>query len=322
MKVLIAGTGGIGARHARNVRAIEPDATFVAVRHEPNALTEELSMTTVPNLDKAIAHGADLAVISLPPFLHAETVSKLVDAGIPFYVEKPVAMFVRDIEDAARKAAETGLVTMVGCNLRMCPGFQKIRDIVSAATYGAARHARLSVGQYLPDWRPGRDYREVFSSSRAQGGGVLLELIHEFDLARFLFGEFSFVAAEAGISGALDMDAEDWGDVTLRNADMAVAVHLDCLDRAGTRQGRIVCDTGTIRFDTAAADLSVFDAKDKGWRSIFEDGDFDAAGALRAAMAHFIACTRNGSQTNQPFYEGVESLRLSERARRAAGVIT
>ena len=33
---------------------------------------------------------------------------------------------------------------------------------------------RAEVGQYLPDWRPGTDYRTGVSASRDQGGGALL----------------------------------------------------------------------------------------------------------------------------------------------------
>ena len=48
--------------------------------------------------------------------------------------------------------------------------------------------ARVICSSYLPEWRPGVDYRTVYSAHRAMGGGVAVDLIHEWDYMAELFG--------------------------------------------------------------------------------------------------------------------------------------
>ena len=48
--------------------------------------------------------------------------------------------------------------------------------------------ARVICSSYLPDWRPGVDYRTIYSAHKALGGGVTIDLIHEWDYLVDLFG--------------------------------------------------------------------------------------------------------------------------------------
>ena len=47
--------------------------------------------------------------------------------------------------------------------------------------------AHVSCQSWLPDWRPGRDYRESYSA-RADEGGALRDLVPELDYATALLG--------------------------------------------------------------------------------------------------------------------------------------
>ncbi len=48
--------------------------------------------------------------------------------------------------------------------------------------------ARVLCSSYLPGWRPGVDYRTVYSAHKDMGGGVTIDLIHEWD---YLWWSFS-----------------------------------------------------------------------------------------------------------------------------------
>jgi predicted dehydrogenase len=331
MKAIIVGTGGIGARHAANLRALRPSIELIGVRSAPSDKTRDLGMRLVPDLAAALREQPTLAVVARPPVFHAAVARRLVEAGIPLYLEKPPAVRVEELSDAAAAADERGLVTMVGCQLRRMPGFRKLRETIHAGELGRIVAAQLSVGQFLPDWRPGRDWRKVYSARRELGGGVILDLIHEIDLARFLLGEFDEAAATAGKSGALDeaaaepgeprvhIDVEDNANIWLRREGLTANIHLDCLDHAGHREGRIVGTRGTAVYDVRGR-LSIYDAETKRWREEAEPEGFSTSAALKAAMAHFVESVERGVPADPPLSDGLESLKLAEQAKKSAGL--
>ena len=315
--ILIMGSGGIGRRHAQAAKNFWPDARLVAVRDGESEATLALGMQVVPTLEAALALGPDAAIVALPPRLHGPVGAAILEAGVPLYLEKPVAIDSDQIASAAQRAQAQGVVTQVGCVLRFLPGFAKIASWLAQGLVGEVRHARLAVGQWLPDWRPGRDWRQTYSAHRAEGGGVLLDLIHETDMARFLFGEFDHVSARVVRTGALDADVEDSADLLYGRDGLSVSVHLDYLDRAGCRQGRIVGALGSIEYDLRAGRLALW--RDGGWHDMFEAGDFDVAAAHVTAITHFLDHVGQGLACRQPIIDGVRSLQLVERARAAAG---
>jgi hypothetical protein len=316
MKALIVGTGGIGARHAWNLKELRPEVELIGVRTEHSQTTRALDMRLVPDLAAGIAKRPTVAVVALPPVWHAEKARALIEAGIPIYLEKPPALRVAELADAAAAADAQGTTTVVGCILRRMPGFKGLREVVQTGRIGRVRSAELSVGQWLPDWRPARDWRAAYSARRDLGGGAVLDLIHEIDLARFLFGEFETVEARAENTGVLGIDVEDRADIWLRRDGMAVSVHLDLLDRPGHRKGSVVGSEGTIRYDAVAGRLVA-----DGTLEIETKPDpFSAAAAHRDAMAHFLDCVDRRVATDQPISDALKSLALAERAKAAAGL--
>ena len=322
MKICFSGTSGIGHRHIENVLALRPDAQLFAIRDGESETTRKFDMTVVANTEAALSYDLDAAVVALPPSLHAAAAKSYLDAGVPLYLEKPVAMRVDEIHDTALAAERAGLVTMVGCHLRMTPGFAKLKGLISEGAIGPVHTAHLSVGQWLPDWRPGRDYRDTYSAQRKLGGGVLLDLVHELDMARNLFGEFSELTARSGNTGLLEIDTEDHADILLQRDDMTVNVHLDYLDKSSHRNGRIIGENGTLIYDVIQKTMARYDIQKRNWVDLYETGDFDSATALKNSMAQFLSCVEQGQPTDQPLMEGVRSLELSERARRAAGLMS
>ena len=91
MKVLIFGLGSIGSRHASNLRALRPDAIIVGA--------DPVASFSMRNNDwmftdwrNAIQCNPDAkaAIVASPTEAHLEQAMALRDAGIPFYIEKPI----------------------------------------------------------------------------------------------------------------------------------------------------------------------------------------------------------------------------------------
>ena len=114
------------------------------------------------------------------------------------------------------------------------------------------------VGQYLPDWRPGRDYRATYSGRRAEGGGVLRDLSHELDFLLWLFGGWTAATALGGTLSSLEIDSEDTVVALLALRDCpAVSLHLDYLDRGGRRSLLVQTDRRTLELDLVEGALRI-----------------------------------------------------------------
>ena len=58
------------------------------------------------------------------------------------------------------------------------------------------------------------DYRKTVSAQKILGGGVLLELSHELDYLRWIFGDVEFVQAQLARQSELDIDVEDTAHIS------------------------------------------------------------------------------------------------------------
>jgi virulence factor len=80
------------------------------------------------DLDAFLGQGLDAAFVHAPTEAHAEIVTRLVDAGVPTYVDKPITDTLAGSERLAGLAAERGVSLMVGFNRRYAPGYVQCLD--------------------------------------------------------------------------------------------------------------------------------------------------------------------------------------------------
>ncbi len=275
----------------------------------------------VHDLRAALDAAPDIAVIATPSHLHAEQLMALLGAGIPCYVEKPVVADMdqaRALEDFLR-FLPTLAPTQTGCNLRFLPSLDRLRSMIRGGTLGHVVRATLEVGQWLPDWRPSQDYRSSYSAHAGQGGGVILDLVHELDQARWLFGEFDRVHAVAGHFSSLDIDAEDTACILLGRdtGPPAVSIGLDYVSRQRVRRYSIVGESATAVWDLASQRLDLMrpdanETVDCGERA------FDISHTYVRAMESFMESVTVGRAGPQDVVDGLRSTKLALSAKAAA----
>src|SRR5262249_26027808 len=146
-------------------------------------------------------------------------------------------------------------------NLRFHPAVIEAKKRIATGELGKLLWGRLICASYLPDWRPGQDYRQGYASDPTTGGG-LFDIIHEFDLGHHLLGAATAVAAQARTSGVLDMKSEDVADILLRHQSGASSsIHLDYVTRPAQRVTEIAGTTGFLHLDIAGRRATMTDAK-------------------------------------------------------------
>lgn len=239
-RAVVVGMGSIGSRHARILR--ELGCTVAVVSGRPQPEWEQYA-----TLDEALSFDLpDYVVVANETSRHGETLALLADYGFDGHVlcEKPVAAARAEMTRAPSQ-------TRVGYNLRYHPLADVLRDAV-------ATHRPLvwtmSVGYWLPLWRPDRDYRTGYAAHRALGGGVLRDLSHELDLLTWLVGPVQRVTALGGHVSQLETDTDDAWSILAQTRDCGiVTVQLNYLDRVARRTVHMLHNEGSLLADFVAA---------------------------------------------------------------------
>jgi predicted dehydrogenase len=322
MRILVIGSGSIAHRHVANLQAMDPDASFILLRRgaRRDAWSDGLGATVTGDVSAALAEHPDCALVCTPSALHVEALLPLIAAGLPLYVEKPVVTSRDGIERVrgALRAARYQAPSLAGCNLRFLPSLQRMRSLLREGSVGAVVRATFEAGQWLPDWRPQQDYRRGYSAQSALGGGVVFDLVHELDAARWFFGGFDRVRAILGRFSGLQIDSEDCAAILLgRDHGPVVSIGLDYVSRRPVRHYEVVGTEGSLRWDLTARSLERVRADCVDVIDCGEHG-FDVAETYRSAVREFVTALETGADTSQDIHEGLASAELAMRVKEAA----
>ncbi|OIJ16785.1 oxidoreductase [Anaerobacillus alkalilacustris] len=251
MNCIVVGYGSIGQRHARILRELGCRVAVVSKRKIPFPFTYSTIKTAL------IQEKPDYIILANETFKHYASLKELTNFGFTgiILVEKPLFDMVKKIPKHTFSHA------YVGYNLRFHPILQKISEIVSKEKI---LYSQIYVGQYLPNWRPNQDYRKSYSARKTQGGGVLLDLSHELDYARWLFGDWNRLVAFGGKFSSLQIDSDDLYSLMVKmNKCPMVQIHLNYLDRISRREISVITEKCTIKVDLLNHTLQINDAIDK-----------------------------------------------------------
>lgn len=321
LKVLLTGAGSIGRRHAQNVRALVPDAVVSCVCRSANssAWASDFGALQFPSVEAALDMGVDLAVICSASSSHAGDLQRLLACANALYIEKPLVTTPEALE-AVQGALDAGWdrPSVVGCNLRYLGAIEKLKAALDRQAAGRCAHAGLRVGQWLPDWRPHRDWRSGYSAHRSQGGGVIFDLVHEVDMAVYLFGEIRHGQAAAASLSSLGLDADDSAAITLSmQSGLPVQVTLDYVSRRPQREYELTCDNGSLRLDVMAKTLEIVDGN--GRETIPTTlADWDIGQTYGAALSDLLAAMKTGAPTRYALRDAIHTTRWMLQLERTA----
>lgn len=132
----------------------------------------------------------DVVDIVTPGHSHAEIAIAALEAGKHVICEKPLANTVEDAErmaEAARAAAEKGVVAMLGFTYRRVPALTRARDLIAEGRIGTVQQVRAA---YRQDWLVDPEAPLSWRLQKDQAGAGALGDIggHAVDLVQFLTG--------------------------------------------------------------------------------------------------------------------------------------
>src|SRR5215472_7015954 len=178
MKILLVGLGGIGQRHARNLRALlGTTVDLIAYRarglsgvvtpqlglDKNKSVLEEFGIRPFDNLQSALGESPDIAFVCNPSSMHVDTALKCAEAGCDLFIEKPLSNSVRDVDRLLDIISAKHLVAMVGYQLRFHPCVKRLRAIITTGTIGRVLAVNAVIGEFMPYWHRYEDYRMMYA---------------------------------------------------------------------------------------------------------------------------------------------------------------
>ena len=215
----LVGVGRIGVMHANNITALNaelnPEGISVQLRlpdmaqDHARAVADGLGAGFVPSVEALIDSGIHGLVIATGTGTHPDLIRAGVDAGIPVFCEKPVAMNVPDSLPVLDYVRAKGGVVQIGHQRRFDAGYLEARRAYQAGELGWIHSLRAVTCDMAP---PPVEFL-------ATSGGLFRDCsVHDFDILRWLTGR-EIVEVYAAGSNNGDPAIGGVGDV-----DSAVAV--------------------------------------------------------------------------------------------------
>jgi predicted dehydrogenase len=234
-RVGLVGAGSVGQRHAAVLSGFL-DVELVGVAdvdaRSAEAVARGLGATPYRSAEELLeAEALDAVYICVPPFGHGPPERAAISAGVPFFVEKPLAADWQTAADLADEVRDAGLVTAVGYHWRYLDTVERVAALLEESP------PRLVIGYWLDKVPPPAWWLD----RRRSGGQTIEQVTHVLDLIRLLVGEVEQVYAVGSRSERAaypDSTVDDVSAATLRFSSGAVGSLVStCLLAAKHRAG-------------------------------------------------------------------------------------
>jgi predicted dehydrogenase len=311
---LIAGFGSIGKRHRNILGTLYPYLNLKILKSHNSIVDEEFQNEILLNIEDAILFKPDVTVICSPASTHVFFAQIFADIKSNIFIEKPISTSSDGIKHLIRTCEENRRVLQVGYNLRFSLSLQKFKEIVCSGKLGNLQGIECEAGQYLPDWRPKSDYRLGVSARKELGGGVLLELSHEIDYLRWIFGEVNWVSGKLSTESDLEINVEDTarfklGFSAIDDLNGLVAdVTLDFVRKNPSRFCRVYGSMADLEWNGLTGEVSMLLQNQSRWKKIYSDPN-DLSKTYEFEWLSFIDSVNNGSK---PLVTAEDGLRVIE----------
>lgn len=302
MRFLFVGYGSIAKRHIENLTALfcehEEGLAIDLLRHA--------NSDALPGIDHVftsfdeINTQYDAVFITNPTSMHYETLAGCLDLSDFFFLEKPA--FDRTDYDVGVLEL-SGKTVYVACPLR----YTRVIDwLYENFDFSKANALRVISSSYLPDWRPGIDYRDTYSAHASQGGGVSIDLIHEWDYVHHLVGAPERVLSVVGKCSDLEIDADDYAVYIGEYPDMILEMHLDYFGRKALRRLEIMTSEDTVVCDLLQGSIEWLCSGEK---LMFEDS---RNGFQQRELEHFFDIMSGKIENDNDLNMALRTLELAK----------
>ncbi len=313
LKLLLAGCGSIGKRHARILTELGVKELYVFDPNPEsvNALTRDFPHLKMCDSYEAGLQIVDAAYIMTPTRLHVPMAMQAIEDGCHVFIEKPISLTMEGVAELANLAESKGKKVMVGLCTRYHEGIRKAKSILDSGRIGRLVSIRSLVGEHFPSVHP--QYKTMYY---AKYSGAF-ELMHDLDLALwFADQQVEKVMSVYGSFSDIDIEAPDTVEFLLKFEDRCTAtVHLDFFQMPRRRNMELLGTQGVLMIDFTSWDeytISIYDALSQQWEH--QKGLTQRDDMFRDENLDFLESIVNDRPIFCDIIEGCKSLRVIEAA--------
>ena len=311
MKFLVVGAGVMGANHVRTLNEIAEVERVACVDTDAKTLQKLRDR----KFEKAVYYDSlseclkqekpDAAVVAVPTRLHFEVAERLIEAGIPVLIEKPITDKIEEGRKLVEKAKQKKVVLAVGHIERCNPAVQALKK--HAAVLGTPVYASA--------------HRFGMPTDRDVGSSFIDQAVHDIDVISFIVSEYP-KSVQAVERRFVDKKSDDCCAALYEFDGFTAAIEANRATPIKTRE-LILCGTkGTAKLDYITQDLTIAtndDSKPQKYNTFDELVLRVGRGAelkpyfvkqepLRVELENFIACVK-GKAGAKPIASGEDGLR-------------
>ena len=327
-RIGIIGCGGIANTHGRVLWALSDRVTVTALCDIDGKRAADFNAKFAGGRAKVYTdftemfHESemDIVYICLPPFAHANEVDMAAERGIHIFMEKPIALTMKQGDAMVEVTERHGVKTQVGFMSRFGGAVGKIKSMIDDGSAGAPG---LMTGSYwcnalhAPWWR----------EKEKCGGQIVEQIIHTFDILRYLLGEPETVYSRMDNIFHRNVERYTVEDVsativTFENGAIAAVTGTNgAIPGKWIGSYELVAGNITVRFRDAN-NATLFRTRTDPVSEETIEGGIDI---MTAETLDFLKAVETGRDTRTPMSEGAATLRLvlaADESARTGKVVT
>ncbi len=285
VQYFVIGAGSIGQRHHGNLKALGAASHLMGWRG-----------LDLVGLERNLAAADEAAlVVATATDVRLELIEICGRLGVPVYVEKPLAFQLGDVERIRVALEPVADRSMLGYMMRYHPAIRALAEEPVAA-YGF----HLEIGHDVRQWRQNWRFSDSYAA-RAEGGGVLLDLCHELDIAHCLVPGLKVLAVDC--LGHADFPGVDFATrVTLgREGGPVGTVAMDYLSPKFVRRLSLRGRDEVVDLDL----LACRELRSDGGEDRVRTWEFERNDMFLGLMGDFMALVEGRATSHNPLMPGV-----------------
>ena len=318
MKTVIIGAGGISQPHAKALAKLGVQIAAVLDVNKDNArsFSGRFGCPVAENLDEVIGE-VDMIHLLTPPSQRVEYVRKAAAAGKHIFIEKPIAIDIKDAEEIIALAKDSKVKLMVNFNHRFRDGFLMLKEAFDSGALGevvslytqrfGAGHGFLNA--FEPSWRTRKDL---------MCGMCVESLAHEIDMLLQIAGGIDSVSAVVSETIPELPGFDNNVSASFRTVTGAVgSIHASWTSHLGHSERGVIGSKGSAVI--SGNDLFSFEeftirTEDMPYPRVTKVGELFSLTedhSFERTNKHFIECITDDAEPKATGEDGLRALRIS-----------